>query len=154
MPELHRDDRETTRARLVELQNDLQDRRARIADLTRRVNLLPPLPKEKPEPRIPHSKIRVQIAAICGLLSGYGISQLAIDARNGRAFAMATTAFVFVIVNWFVPWPLRFGQKSSDVGEPKLRIEEIALENERRACENLEREISETQRMLGSSVVT
>lgn len=147
------DDREAARARLVELQNELHDRRARVADLTRRVNLLPPLPKEKPQPRIPHSKLRVQIAAICGLLAGYGISQWVGDLRNGRAFGMAATVFIFVIVNWFVPWPLRFGKKSEQIQQPRMRIEEIALESERRSCEKLEREISDTQRILGSSVV-
>jgi hypothetical protein len=154
MPEAHRDDRQVARTHLVELQNELHDRRARVADLTRRVNLLPPLPKRKPQPRIPHSKLRVQIAAICGLLAGYGVSQAAGDVRNGRAFGMATTVFIFVIVNWFIPWPIRFGKKSEPIPQPRMRIEEIALESERRACEKLEREISETERMLGSSVVT
>ncbi|MEO7113613.1 MAG: hypothetical protein ABI183_24455 [Polyangiaceae bacterium] len=147
-----RDDRETARARLVELQNELDDRRARVAELTRRVNLLPPLTKVKPLSRIPHSKIRVQIAAICGLLAGYGVSEIVGDARNGRAFGMATTVIVLVVVNWLVPWPLRFGKENARVQAPRERLEEVALESERRACERVEREISEVQHSLGRSV--
>jgi hypothetical protein len=144
-------DRETTRARLVELQNELHDRRARVAELTRQVNLLPQQPKEKAALRIPHSKLRVQIAAICGILSGYGVSQEVGDAHDGRGFGLATTALVFVVVNWFVPWPIRFGKREGEIGSPKKHFEVLALEDERRACEKLEREIAETRRVLGSS---
>jgi hypothetical protein len=151
MPGAQRDDREAARARLVELQNELHDRRTRVADLTRSVNVRPPTPKERKEPRIPHSKIRVQIAAICGLLAGYGISQIGGE-RNGRAFGMATTIFIFVVVNWFVPWPLRFEKKFPDAPLLKKHTEEVALEDERRACERLEREIHDVQGVLGSRV--
>ncbi len=149
-----RDDRhgrEDTRARLVELQNELHDRRARVAELTRQVNLLPQLPKENVALRIPHSKLRVQIAAICGILSGYGVSLEVSDAHDGRGFGLATTALVFVVVNWLVPWPIRFGRRDGEIESPKRHFEVLALEDERHACEKLEREIAETRRMLGSN---
>lgn len=146
-------DREVARVRLVELQNELHDRRTRVAELTRRVNVLPPISIPKKSPRIPHSKIRVQIAAISGLLAGYGISELVGDAHGGRAFGMATTVLLFVIVNWLVPWPIRFGKKNDDEAVPKKRTEEIALESERRACEKVEREIADLHRDLGRDVI-
>jgi hypothetical protein len=146
------DDREAARTHLVELENELHDRRARLAELTRQVNLLAPRKRQEEPPRIPHSKLRVQMSAICGLLAGYGVQQMVSDANHGRLFGMATTAALFTLVNWFIPWPIRKAPGSIEVDPTRRsRAQEQALEDERRACEKLEREITGAQRTLGTS---
>ena len=152
----YRNDRDAARARLIELQNELHDRRAHLAELTRRVNLLAPPKKIEEPPRIPHSKLRVQFAAICALLTGYGMQHWIGETNNGRLSGMATTATVFIVVNWFVPWPLRRVRKidGAIAVDPtrRSRAEEQALEDERRVCEKLEREIADAQHILGSRI--
>jgi hypothetical protein len=151
---VYRSDRETARGHLIELQNELHDRRARLAELTRRVNLLG-APKKKivEPPRIPHTKLRVQVSAICALFTGYGMQQWMGETNIGRLIGIATTAAVFIIANWFVPWPLRLA-KNVEPLENKSRAEadQLALEEERRACEKLESEITDVQRVLGNRV--
>ena len=146
------DDREVARTRLVELQNELHDRRAHLAELTRRVNLLGAPKKEIAEPRIPHSKLRVQVSAICALFTGYGMRQWMGETNIGRFIGIASTAAVFIIVNWFVPWPLVRKKIQATESDPMRRsvAEMHALEDERHACEKLEREIANVNRMLGS----
>jgi hypothetical protein len=148
----YRNDREAARARLVELQNELHDRRAHLAELTRRVNLLGAPKKQIVEPRIPHTKLRVQVSAICALFTGYGMQQRMGQTNVGRLIGIATTAAVFILVNWFVPWPLFRKKVEAAENDPqRTSIADVnALEDERRACERLEREIASLQRILGS----
>ena len=65
---------------------------------------------------------------------------------------MAATVLLFVIVNWFVPWP--FSARPADVPANELdarhRSDRQTLDAERRACEIIDREISATRRVLGS----
>ena len=98
--------------------------------------------------RIPHSKLRVQFAAICALLTGYAMQRWIGETNNGRMIGMAMTATVFIVVNWFVPWP----RESRGTCSRRSRADEQALEGERRACEKLEREIADTHRVLGSHI--
>jgi hypothetical protein len=139
-------------ARVEELRNELNSHRAVIEELSHRV--YPPEPPNKKYRLIDRrssddrDKPSATWAALAGLGVGGFVGGVSRSVVAGCGFAYATFLAVSVLVN-FVIWPILHGNEIEPVERsPQWYADQIAIDNERAACEALERQIAEVQLVL------